>query len=170
MAWRMKNGPATKQIASTTAVVVKTTFDADRIEDAREQADATGEGCQQPDPGDRRGQHERDLDERDHERPTAESPPAEEVGRGRPEEHDHGERDRIRDAVSTRASRTMGSSSWSTSRCSGTRAKIATIGSIEQAEHEDRRAEDRDREERVAQAAHVTSSLSKRIPRQLGRT
>ena len=31
-------------------------------------------------------------------------------------------------AVSTSASRTAGSSSWSSRRCSGTRAKIATIG------------------------------------------
>ena len=71
--------------------------DLERVEDVGEQADAARERRQEADAGDGRRQHQRELHERDHERPAAEAPRSDEVRGGRAEEQDDGERDHVRD-------------------------------------------------------------------------
>ena len=64
-------------------------------------------------PGDRRRQHDRQLDERDRERPALEPVRREEPGRRRPEAEDHDLRDRRPSCrLTISASITTGFESW----------------------------------------------------------
>ncbi len=102
-------------------------------------------------------QHEGQLDERDHERPAAEAPRAEQVGRRRADEQDDGERDRVRDGREHECVAHDRIAQLVDQQVQRHAREDRHDRQDEEAEHDDGRDEDRHREGAVAHAAHVTS-------------
>ena len=131
--------------------------DLERIEDVREQADAAGERRQEPDARHGGRQYERQLDQRDHERPATEAPRAEQVRRGRADEQDDGQGDHVRDGRQLEcvehdriAQLVDQEVEWHTREDRHDRQN-------EEADHDDGGDEDPHPEGAVSHAAHVTS-------------
>ena len=131
--------------------------DLERVEDVGEQADAARERRQQPDAGDGRRQHERELDERDHERPAAEAPRAEEVRGGRPEQQDDHERHRVRRRGECERIAHDRIVQLIDQQMQGHAGEDRDDRQHEKAEHREGRDEEHRAEGGAAQAAHVTS-------------